>query len=76
VSADELVDFMAAGADERRTLYIGWKRRDMEANLSEDYRICGRCQVPFKTYEHDWNRSGLCSKACHHAHAKSSRKPG
>jgi hypothetical protein len=76
VSADEIAAFLASTGEAQRDLYVGWKRRDLETNLSGPQRECVRCRVSFKPYENPWNNAGLCSKACYHVHLKSSRKPG
>jgi len=76
VSADEIAAFLAATGEARRDLFIGWKRRDLEENRLGEQRECVRCGVTFKPYDNEWNKAGLCSKACHHVHSKSSRKPG
>jgi hypothetical protein len=76
VSADEISAFLASTGEARRDLYIGWKRRDLEAMRFETLQECGRCRLSFKAYANEWNKAGFCSKACFHVHLKSSRKPG
>lgn len=67
----EIAVFMQASFDERKRLYVGWKRREIEETLGPDHGICDRCGVAFKRYENEWNRAGLCSRACHQAYLKS-----
>lgn len=73
VSGDEITQFCAAPIDTRRTLYIAWKRRELEATLTPDHRICERCRVIYKIYENPWNRLGYCSRSCSHAALKSKK---
>ena len=67
----EIAAFMKGSIEERKRLYIGWKRREIEAALGSDHGICDRCGVAFKRYENAWNRAGLCSRTCHQAYLKS-----
>jgi hypothetical protein len=67
----EIAAYMKAPLEERKRLYIAWKRREIQAELGPDHAMCDRCGVAFKVYENAWNRAGLCSKACHQAHTKS-----
>ena len=43
VSGDEIAEFCGAGMDERRRMYVAWKRRELEAALTPDRAACGRC---------------------------------
>jgi hypothetical protein len=71
VSADEIQDFLGAALEARIRIYIGWKRREVEAAaLPPDHRFCVRCRVAYKVYDNLWGRSGCCSKACHRAFLK------
>ena len=74
VSGAEIVGFVRAPTEERRRLYVSWKRREIEASLAEGQRVCERCRVVFKIYDNEWNRAGLCSKSCHAAFMKSREK--
>jgi hypothetical protein len=74
VSGGELVGFVRASIEERRQMYVLWKRRDIESHLVEGQRLCERCRVLFKVYDNEWNRAGLCSKSCHAAFLKSLEK--
>ena len=71
VSGTEIVSFLSASVEDRRRLYIAWKRREIEATLDSSHRICGRCQVKFRAYSNDWNQAGFCSRVCREAESKS-----
>jgi hypothetical protein len=71
IFGSEVVEFMKAPIEERKRMYVGWKRREIEAALDPGRGICDRCGVAFKRYENPWNRAGLCSRTCHHAYQKS-----
>ena len=71
VSGNELAAFLDAPIEERRRMYVEWKRRELRATLDDAHALCDRCGVAFKRYENDWNRAGLCSRTCHEIHLKS-----
>lgn len=71
VSGDEIAAFRKATVEERKRMYIGWKRREVERTLGADHALCDRCGVAFKVYRNAWNRAGLCSRTCHEAWKKS-----
>ena len=74
VRRTEIIEFLAAAVEERRRMYIAWKRREVENNLRADQRICARCKVSYRLYANAWNKAGCCSKACDQAHRKSRSK--
>jgi len=71
VSGEEIAAFCAAPIEARRALYVAWKRRELEAALNHDQRVCGRCRVIYTIYRNAWNRSGYCSRSCAAAASKS-----
>ena len=71
IFGSEIVAFMKAPIEERKRMFVGWKRREIEATLDADHGICDRCGIAFKRYENPWNRAGFCSKSCHQACQKS-----
>jgi hypothetical protein len=75
VSGEEVDNFRSAPVELRRKMYVGWKRRELEARLTPDQRVCGRCGVIFRAFGNAWNRSGYCSRACKSAASKS-KNPG
>jgi hypothetical protein len=73
VLGEELVEFRSAPIESRRRMYVEWKRRQLEADLTPDQRICERCRVIYKVFENRWNQSGFCSQACRNAAARAKR---
>lgn len=73
VTGEEIVRFLGAPIEERRRLYVVWKRREIESRLGGDEAVCGRCRVSFKVYANGWNRAGFCSRTCRSAELKSLR---
>jgi hypothetical protein len=71
VSGQEILSFLGVSVEERRHMYVIWKRREIETQLTDGHRICERCKVLFKVYDNDWNTGGFCSRTCHIAFIKS-----
>ena len=73
VSGEEIEEFRSAPMESRRKMYVTWKRRELEATMTSDRRVCERCRVIYKVYENRWNQSGFCSQACSNAAVKAKR---
>ena|SRR5437762_8063754 len=73
VSGEEVVEFRSAPIEVRRRMYVRWKRRELEATLTPEQKVCRRCDVIFKAHENEWNRSGFCSRSCHGVSVKSGK---
>ena len=73
VSGEEIEEFRSAPMETRRRMYVTWKRRELEATMTSDRRVCERCRVIYKVYENRWNQSGYCSQSCGNAAAKAKR---
>jgi hypothetical protein len=71
ISGEEITRFCGVSIDERRQMYVAWKRRDLEASLAPSERVCERCRVIYTVYANDWNRRGFCSRSCEGAASKS-----
>jgi hypothetical protein len=70
----EILVFLQAPVEERRRMFVKWKRKENEARLLASQKVCGRCGVVFTAYSNAWNAAGLCSRICHHAFTRSSRQ--
>jgi hypothetical protein len=64
VSAAEIAAFLKSSREDQAKLYVSWKRREFEADLPRDRRLCARCKVAFKVFDNQWHQSGRCSRAC------------
>jgi len=73
VLGEEILEFRSEPMESRRRMYVGWKRRELEATMTPDRRVCERCRVIYKVYENRWNQAGFCSQACGNAAAKAKR---
>lgn len=58
---------LRAPLEERRRLFVEWKREETESRLLHGEKVCRRCGLIFKPYPNAWHGAGLCSRACHRA---------
>lgn len=73
VSGAEIAAFLSAPMEARRSQYVGWKRRELEAGLTKRRRVCARCRVVYTIYRNAWNSEGYCSRTCRSAAARADK---
>jgi hypothetical protein len=73
LSGTEISEFLSRPESGRRSLYLYWKRKRVEAGLTENRGACRRCDLIFAPYANRWHREGYCSRKCFETDALSQR---